>query len=785
LNRKALLVSLALTVVALVVAAGWSSKSVVTAGSNSAAIFSVKDTSGEPLVGATVFAIPAADVEALAAVPISRDEKVYGNFSAEALTVDEPLEDLINGNFTPAGGGVSTYLKGVTNAEGKAEIASLGANKKFFIYVKPANGDADHLPGGSLTRASVTGASLTGKVVEVKVSTKPSAAATFVGSSACLTCHNEKSDFKKTAHKNGFMAPGAPSGLQDLSKFDADDAEYNMMPAYEKEFTSAGTTVYFYDYDAKRKFDKFKTSETNPDPTGKLGNVWATVKLFKDTDGKYKMTFTNVKNPSDPGSPFTKEVSLTYGGGIYKQRYMTTAGNSIHVLPLQYNSRGDEASKDRVRKQWRDYHMDWWINDPTGTPVFKKQPANNNAVDVQCATCHFNGYSVTKNAAGEFMASGVADPNGEVHPVTGIKQELNIGCETCHGPGSEHVKAGGRGKSIVTPQNLTPERETVICAQCHSRPQGNDSFGIKKDSPLNGENKMMVAGTSRADFLAQNTSRNDSDRSDQWDDELFSKSHHQQYTDFIQSSKYRNGSKLLTCSSCHDLHAPGKDRHQLTGVSDNSLCLSCHTNKKLDQHQIQKTGFNMGNAKCIDCHNVKTANSGAGLNQTGDYLHGDITSHSFAVPDKFRAPMPVPYTSTCAACHQKKIPTVDPRDSKIVSENVTILVNGVKIDSDVSPFINGNERTMVPVRFISEALNYNVDWDSKESIVTVTDGKKTVKLSIDKKIFTINDANKAMDTAAVSLPPGRTMVPVRFVSEALGAKVGWNGNTKTVTITTN
>ncbi len=619
--------------------------------------FSVKDTSGAPIVGATVFAIPVADVEALAAVPISRDDKEFGNYSAEALTVDEPLEDLINGNFTPSGGGVTTYQKWVTDDQGKAEISGLamGEADKYFIYVQPADDDSAHLPGGSLTRVPVTGDSLN-KVVEVTVSTKPSTEATFVGTSTCLGCHSDKSDVKKTAHKNGFMIPGEPSGLQDASNFDADDAEYNMFAALENKFTSTGTTIYFYDYDEKRKFDKFKTSETNPDPDGKLSNVWATVKVFKDTDGKYKMTFTNVKNPSDPASPFTKEVKLTYGGGVYKQRYLTTAGTSIHMLPLQYNSRGDEASKERVRMQWRDYHLDWWIDDPSGKPVFKSQPAAKNAADVQCATCHFNGYSVTKNAdTGEFMATGVADPNGELHPIAGEKQELNIGCETCHGPGSEHVAAGGKGMAIVSPQLLTPERETVICAQCHSRPQGNDSFGIKKDSPLNSENKMMIAGTSRADFLANNTSRNDSAESDMFEDGLHSKAHHQQYTDFIQSGKYRNGSQLLTCSSCHDLHAPGTDRHQLSGVSDSSLCLSCHTSVKIDEHQKDKVGTVMGaNAKCIDCHNVKTANSGAGLNQIGENLHGDITAHVFDVPNKTKKPMPVPYTNTCGTCHQNK-----------------------------------------------------------------------------------------------------------------------------------
>jgi predicted CXXCH cytochrome family protein len=616
--------------------------------------FSVKDTSGAAVQYATVYAIPTADVEALASVPITLQST--GNYTATALTVDEPLEDLINGNYTPAGGGAATYQYGVTDGEGTVEIPGIATSTEtYFIYVKPADSNA-HLPGGSITRTAVTGASLDDMVTDIAVSTKPTTAATFVGSSSCLGCHTDKSDVKKTAHKNGFMAPGDPSGLQDLSKFDGDDGDFNASAALQNKFTESGTTVYFYDYDGTRKFDKFKTSETNPDPSGTVGNVWATVKVFKDSsDGKYKMTFTNVKNPADPSSPFTEVVDLTYGGGVYKQRYMTSANASIHMLPLQYNSRGVETAPERTRKVWRDYHMDWWFNNPTTTPTFKAQPANNNAVDIQCASCHFNGYSVTKDGAGIISATGVADPNGETHPVTGDHQELNIGCETCHGPGSEHVAAGGAGENIVTPQNTTPERESTICSQCHSRSQGNDSLGIKKDGPLNTANKTMVAGTSRADFLANYTTRHDASLTagDLWPDGLHSKSHHQQYTDFIQTSMYRNGSQLETCSSCHNNHGPGTDRNQLSGTSDDTLCLTCHAGVNSSNHQIDKSGYDMG-ATCIECHNEKMSSSGAGTNPTGTYPHGDISSHRFDVPDKTKvgsAKMPVPYTNTCGSCH--------------------------------------------------------------------------------------------------------------------------------------
>jgi len=257
----------------------------------------------------------------------------------------------------------------------------------------------------------------------------------------------------------------------------------------------------------------------------------------------------------------------------------------------------------------------------------------------------------------------VADSNGELNPVTGTKQEMNIGCETCHGPGSEHKAANGKGVAIVSPKNLTPERANVICGQCHSRPQGNDSFGAHKDAPLNQSNKMLMPGASRADYLANNTSRHDATTSDFWADGKHSKSHHQQYTDFVSTSKYRNGSTLKTCTDCHDVHAPGTDRHQLSGASDNTLCTGCHTTK-LDvvAHMTAKTGASMGSGtQCMKCHLTKTAKSGAGdvAGKVGGtsgktYYQNDISSHRLDVPLKAAAKadqMPVPYINSCGGCH--------------------------------------------------------------------------------------------------------------------------------------
>ncbi|NCP77893.1 MAG: hypothetical protein GW833_01715 [Desulfuromonadales bacterium] len=617
----------------------------------------VTDTAGVVVEGATVYAIPAADVAAISAVPLAL---AAGTYDDTSLTVDEPLEDLVNGNFA-ATIGVANYVTGITDATGKAVLTGLPVadTDKYFIYVAPADTDTDHLPGGSLCRNAVTGASLDNKVTSVEVSTTPSATATYIGSSACLTCHTGKIDQQKTAHKHGIMATGTPSGLQNLDKFNADDGIYNYMAGVDM-FTPAGTTVFFYDYDSTRGFDKFKTSMTDPTIADPTAVVWATVRVYKDaTDSKYKMEFTNVINSADSSSPMIREAMMTYGGGVYKQRYLTSFGDSksLYVLPLQFQAAGDDTNTDRTRKQYRDYHLDFWLTIDATTPsntVLKSLPAASKNFDINCASCHFTGFNVVAGTAvdGEHVASAVEDINGTVHPLTGVKQELNVGCETCHGPGSEHQAAGGNGLSIVTPGFLSASREAVICGQCHARAKGNDSFEAHTDATLNLSDKMMKPGTSRADYLANNTSRHDATTSNFWADGLHSKSHHQQYTDFIKSSMYRNSSELMTCTSCHDVHTPGTDRHQLNGASDNTLCLSCHASVVSGPHQEAKTGSSLHSgapAKCIECHNVKTAKSGAGA--SNPLNGGDISSHVFDVPLAATDAMPIPHNNTCGGCH--------------------------------------------------------------------------------------------------------------------------------------
>ena len=116
----------------------------------------------------------------------------------------------------------------------------------------------------------------------------------------------------------------------------------------------------------------------------------------------------------------------------------------------------------------------------------------------------------------------------------------------------------------------------------------------------------------------------------------------------------------------------------------------------------------------------------------------------------------------------------------------TFTINGTSKTLDSPPVIK-NGRTLVPIRAIIEALAGTVGWDATTKKATVTLGKKTIALWIGKSAATVNGVSTLIDSTNAKVVPeiinSRTMLPLRFVTENLGATVGWDQNTQTITIT--
>lgn len=113
---------------------------------------------------------------------------------------------------------------------------------------------------------------------------------------------------------------------------------------------------------------------------------------------------------------------------------------------------------------------------------------------------------------------------------------------------------------------------------------------------------------------------------------------------------------------------------------------------------------------------------------------------------------------------------------------IQILVDGVKVEADVPPVIV-NDRTLVPVRAIFEALGAEVEWVAQTRTAQAVRGDIHVAIQIDNPVMKINDTELTLDVPA-QIVDDRTLVPVRAVSESFDADVDWNGETRTVIITT-
>ncbi len=100
---------------------------------------------------------------------------------------------------------------------------------------------------------------------------------------------------------------------------------------------------------------------------------------------------------------------------------------------------------------------------------------------------------------------------------------------------------------------------------------------------------------------------------------------------------------------------------------------------------------------------------------------------------------------------------------------------------EAAPFINAESRTMVPVRAISEAFGAEVGWDENSRTVTVKKDGVEIKLVIDKNEATVNGEVKKLDTCPV-IVADRTMVPLRFIGEALSCNVQYASVTKQILI---
>src|SRR5437868_7789697 len=299
------------------------------------------------------------------------------------------------------------------------------------------------------------------------------------------------------------------------------------------------------------------------------------------------------------------DIALVYGTK-WKQRYFTKVGNDYFPLGAQW---------DVNHKIWRAYNVpagaDWWV------PFY---PADNSGrpTGPLCDGCHSVNYNL------------------QTHAIT----EWNVGCERCHGPGSEHASNPSRA-NIVNPVRLDFVRATDTCIQCHSQgqPLSNPIDGKYYDWPV-GFNQ----GLNLKDFWKLEEHKLGETSFTHFADGTGHKNR-MQGNDFVQSLMYRRG---VTCFSCHDVHGT-ENNADLIKPAD-QLCLSCHGPSSpngphaasIEAHTHHRAGST--GSDCVSCHMPKIEQTIADIN---------VHSHTFNfIPPEMTDQYKIP--NSCTTCHTDK-----------------------------------------------------------------------------------------------------------------------------------
>ncbi|MDW7675370.1 MAG: cytochrome c3 family protein [Bacillota bacterium] len=279
-----------------------------------------------------------------------------------------------------------------------------------------------------------------------------------------------------------------------------------------------------------------------------------------------------------------------------KQRFVVKTDEGFKFLQTQYYPDGNEGSK-------------------------LYSYGENKVYEDRCLACHSTGF--------DLEATKTLDRTAADYMLENVVAELGVGCESCHGVGSEHAKAPK--DNIINPANLTVAQQNDLCGSCHARNSGNKEFTARNDavgyqigdtlkdfvkvlSPANNENvwKKVENGEITAYY-----DKESGGKMRFWGDGS-SSAHRQQYNDLEYSMKFN----IMSCSTCHDPH----DTSALKGGSWEGLisldlgsntCTNCHTDiANWDLDEKMPKNAKSQNVKDIRQHTFGAPKPAADISET-------------------------------------------------------------------------------------------------------------------------------------------------------------------------
>lgn len=306
-------------------------------------------------------------------------------------------------------------------------------------------------------------------------------------------------------------------------------------------------------------------------------------------DGKYMV---NTQNNEGEYQDF--EVSYTFGYEPLQQFLVVFPNGAYQCLMTAWDTEKEAWFQLQDTLQVTpDDHLHW-----TGGGL---------RWNTMCADCHST--DLKKNY------------NDSAHTFNTTWSEINVGCEGCHGPSSNHVEhfkqnESGNGPELYMSKNMDSKELVDKCARCHSRrSQITPYFDYQGHFTDHYEPSLITTPLYHADGQIR--------------DEVYV------YGSFVQSKMYHNG---IACRDCHDVHTT-KIKKQ-----GNDLCLSCHVPKyATEEHHMHEMGST--GAECRNCH------------MTGNvYMGNDFRpDHSFRVPRPDQSAI-YGTPNACNECHSDQSP---------------------------------------------------------------------------------------------------------------------------------